>query len=293
MLIITRLPGLKLLFGLLQGVSIFGDLFGSGGAEDIAKRQAASLSAIAERIRNFKPIRSRTPAGDTSVTKEGFEFRPSGAGRDIIGSLGEAGTKFGERLEQFSEKEASQQALDLLRQRRAPFFASELQRLRSQLIGKGTLNLETGARAIQPELEAFFGAEAQNDLNLMLASFGEGRAQRQALLRDTTAAGEGFFQFGSGQSQLPGLSLAAENRLQRDLASARIGGQGVNVLAQGQLADLSSQDAFFGSLFSTGLRLGTAALTSGGSLFGGGSGAGGGFGSVNQGLDFFSTIRNV
>lgn len=157
MLIITKLPGLKLLFGLLQGVPIFGGLFGGGGdAQDIARAQATSLGLIAERIRKFKPIRSTTPAGVASVTKEGFDFEPSGPGREIISSLGEAGTRFGERLEQFSEKEASQQALDLLRQRRSPFFASELQRLRSQLIGSGRLGLATGSRGLQPELEAFF-----------------------------------------------------------------------------------------------------------------------------------------
>src|SRR5690606_19207726 len=160
-----------------------GGILGLSGSKEAGRAAAGELRGIADRLRNFTPIRVRSVAGEGVFDRGGLSFNldprlAAGAGSafDFFGSTAA-------KLAAFDEGDATARTLALLRQRRAEAFDPALSRLESRLIAQGRLGLGTGSRAANPELASFFGAEAMADLEAQIIAAEEARRERAGLLQ--------------------------------------------------------------------------------------------------------------
>lgn len=228
-----------------------GKLLGLSGGGEIGNRVDERSIEIANRLRNFTPIRIRTSLGTGT-------YDQSGVSLDLDPTLN-AGTRSGldlfknsvDRLAEFDEGGSIERTLGLLRARRAPKYDTDLSRLESRLLQQGRLGLATGSRYGNPELASFFGAEADADLAAQLAASGEARAQRQDLL-GSAAGGLALAQESSLPSQfMQGLFNAESLRSAREFAAAKIETGGVDAAAKGAQSDLNNRASFFGNFISS------------------------------------------
>lgn len=238
--------------GLLGSV---GKALGLSGSAGSGRKASKSLFKIGDELRNFTPLRVRSAAGTGTYDKEGLSFdldprlaAAAGSGLDFFGNTMS-------KLAAFSEGDATERMLSLLRQRRAPAFNSQLGALESRLLQQGRLGLSTGARADNPELASFFGAEAGADLEAQILAAEEARRERAGLIEAATG-GLGLAWESAMPSQLmQGLFSAEGLRSARDIAAANVKAGGPAMAMKGQMADQSARVGFFGDLIGGGAKV--------------------------------------
>lgn len=219
--------------GLLSKATNF---LGLTGAAEAGSKASADLQNIASGLRSqFTPVRVRSLIGDATLNKSGVNY--SGGLFDTLGS----------QLLSFNEGGASQNVLNLLRQRNRELFDPQLSGLESRLIQQGRLGLGTGNQNANPELGAFFQAQQQGDLEAQLAALGEGRTQRESLLGSYTGLGQFFNQ---------GLFGTEQARAARDLTAANIAAGGPALELKGATAEQGVKASFWSSLFSSAITKG-------------------------------------
>lgn len=225
-----------------------GDFFGLSGSESAGGRASGQLTDIANKIRDFTPIRIRSLIGDGTFDKEGASFtldpRLKFGAETALNFFGDSVA----RLADFDAEGAASRTLAKLRQRRAEAFNPTLSRLESRLLQQGRLGLGVGERAANPELSSFFGAEAMADLEAQLAAEAEARAQRESLM-GAAVGGLGIAQESAFPTKLmQGLFDAESLRLSRELGAAKIESGGPELEYKGAEADRGNRAGFFGSL---------------------------------------------
>jgi len=231
--------------GLLSKVS---GALGLSGSKASGRKASRQLFKIGDELRNFTPLRVRSAAGTGVYDREGlsFELDPrlnagAGSAMDFFGSTAA-------KLAAFDEGDSTARMLSLLRQRRQPMFNTQLSSLESRLMQQGRLGLTTGARADNPELASFFGAEAMADLESQILSAEEARRERAGLL-DAANGGLALAMEASMPSQLmQGLFNAEGLRSARDIAAANIKAGGAAMGYRGAEADRGARAGFFGEL---------------------------------------------
>lgn len=231
--------------GLLSKVS---GALGLSGSKAAGRKASRQLFKIGDELRNFTPLRVRSAAGTGVYDRNGlsFELDPrlnagAGSAMDFFGSTAA-------KLAAFDEGDSTARMLSLLRQRRQPMFNTQLSSLESRLMQQGRLGLTTGARADNPELASFFGAEAMADLESQILSAEEARRERAGLL-DAANGGLALAMEASMPSQLmQGLFNAEGLRSARDIAAANIKAGGPAMEYKGAEADRGARAGFFGEL---------------------------------------------
>lgn len=215
------------------------NFFGLTGSADAGERASGQLQNIASNLRSqFTPVRIRSLIGDATLDPSGISYE--GGLFDTLGN----------QLKTFNEGDASQNVLNLLRQRNQQFFNPQLSGLESRLIQQGRLGLGTGNLGANPELGAFFQAQQQGDLEAQLASLGEARSQRESLLGSYTGLGSFFNQ---------GLFGTEQARAARDLTAANIAAGGPALELKGATAEQEAKASFWSSLFSSVIKSGGGA----------------------------------
>lgn len=240
-----------------------GRALGLSGSEKAGSRAADQLAGIGAGLRNFKPIRFRSAMGTGTYDQNGvsLDLDPrltagAGSAMDFFGSTSR-------KLAAFDEGDATARTLELLRQRRATQYNSQLGSLESRLMQQGRLGLSTGARAENPELASFFGAEAMADLEAQLMAAEEARRERSGLL-DAGERGLALASEASMPSQLmSGLFNTESLRSARDFAAANIEAGGPAMQYKGAEADLGARANFFGSMIQGGSQMASTAMTAG------------------------------
>lgn len=224
------------------------NLLGLSGSKEAGGNASRQLFQIGENLSNFTPLRIRSAAGTGTYDREGLSFNldprlntAAGSGLDFFGNLMS-------KLSAFDEGDATSRTLALLRARRAPQFNSQLGSLESRLLQQGRLGLSTGARAENPEMASFFGADAMADLEAQLVAADEARKERAGLI-ESAGGGLQLAMEASMPSQfMNGLFNAESLRSARDIAAAKIGAGGPELEYKGAEADRAQRANFFGSL---------------------------------------------
>ena len=217
-----------------KAVSKATNFFGLSGAREAGRDASAQLQQIGSNLRSqFTPVRIRSLIGDATLDPSGISY--SGGLFD----------KFGSQLNEFNEGDASQNILNLLRQRSSQLFTPQLSGLESRLIHQGRLGLGTGGQGANPELGAFFQSQQQGDLEAQLQAFGEARAQRESLLGSYTGMGQFFNQ---------GLFGTEQARAVRDLTAANIMAGGPALELKGAASEQDAKASFWSSLFSSAIK---------------------------------------
>lgn len=227
-----------------KGANILG-LSGSGDAGANASRQ---LFQIGSDLKNFTPLRIRSAAGTGTYDQNGVNFNldprlnaGAGSAMDFFGNTAS-------QLSSFNEGDAAAKVLALLRAQRAPQFNSQLGSLESRLLQQGRLGLSTGARADNPEMASFFGAESMADLQAQLSALGEARAQRESLLNSAGGGLQLAMEASMPSQFMNGLFNAESLRSARDIAAANVEAGGPKLEYQGNEADRGARATFFGNL---------------------------------------------
>ena len=225
-----------------------GGLLGLSGSKEAGRAAAGDLRKIAERLRNFTPVRVRSAIGEGVFDSGGLSFNldprlTAGAG-SVLDFFGNTAA----RLAAFDEGDAIARTLALLRQRRAEAFDPALSRLESRLLAQGRLGLGTGNLGGNPELTSFFGAEAMADLEAQIIAAEEARREREGLLQ-AAAGGLGLAMETAMPSQfMQGLFNVESLRAAREFAAANVEAGGPALAFQGAEADRGERANFFGSL---------------------------------------------
>lgn len=232
-------------------LSSVGDFFGLSGRESDGRRASGQLADIANKVRNFTPVRIRSLIGTGTYDKEGSSFdldpRLRTGAETMLNFFGNSAS----RLAAFDDGDASARTLALLRARRAEMFNSTLSRLESRLLQQGRIGLGTGGRNANPEMSSFFGAEAMADLEAQLAALDEARKQRDSLMQ-STAGGLALAQESAFPTKLmQGLFDTESLRVSRELAAAKIEAGGPAMELAGANADRDTRAGFFGSFISS------------------------------------------
>lgn len=238
--------------GLLKKAAGALGLSGSGQA---GQRASDELFKIGDELRNFTPLRVRSIAGTGTYDKDGLSFdldpRLAAGARSGLDFFGNTMSK----LAAFDEGDASARTLNLLRQRRASMFDTQLSRLESRLLQQGRLGLGTGDRGANPEMAGFFGAEAMADLESQIIANEEARNEREGLLRAATG-GLGLAWETAMPSQLMNGLFSAEGlRSARDIAAANVKAGGPALAFKGAEADRGARAGFFGGLIGAGAKV--------------------------------------
>ena len=208
------------------------DFLGLTGSAKAGSRASGDLKNIASGLRSqFTPVRIRSLIGDATLDPSGISY-----GGGLFDTLGK-------QITDFNEGDASQNVLNLLRQRNQQFFTPQLSGLESRLIQQGRLGLGTGSQNASPELGAFFQAQQQGDLEAQLAALGEARTQRESLLGSYTGLGSFFNQ---------GLFGTESSRAARDLTAANIAAGGPALELKGAMAEQEAKASFWSSMFQSG-----------------------------------------
>lgn len=225
-----------------------GDALGLSGSEEAGGRASGQLREIAEKVRNFTPIRIRSLLGEGTYDKEGSSFTLDPRLRAGADTALNFFSNSASRLAAFDDGNAAARTLALLRARRAEAFDPTLSRLESRLLQQGRLGLGVGARGANPEMASFFGAEAAADLEAQLAAEAEARAQRGSLMQ-ATAGGLALAQESAFPTKLmQGLFDTESLRVSRELAAAKLEAGGPELEYKGAEADRSNRAGFFGNV---------------------------------------------
>lgn len=225
-----------------------GGLFGLSGSADAGRRAAGDLAAIGQQLKNFTPLRIRSAAGTGTYDQGGMNFdldprlaAGAGSAMDFFGNASK-------QLADFNSGDATARTLALLRARRATQFNSDLGRMESRLLQQGRLGLATGARAVNPEMASFFGAEADADLMAQLAAGEETRKERAGLM-DAANGGLNLAMSSAMPTQfMQGLFNLGAMQSSRDIAAANVAAGGPALAMKGEEADRGARASFFGNV---------------------------------------------
>lgn len=245
-------------------LNIAGGLIGGSKAADAAKGQAEALRAAglrASEMAQFRPIGITTGFGSSrfnvnelgQVTEAGYELTPelqairnrllTGAGQYDPTAFAQAAQplmggaaslfNLGQQYLAESPEAAAQRYVSQQQALLAPSREAQLAGVRGRLFGSGRGGLGvqtgTGSAPASPELQAYYNALAQQDLQLA--------AQAQQAGMEQARFGAGLF--GTGGSllaQVPALTTAGYSPLETQLGLAR------TVESMGQQPFLLSQD---------------------------------------------------
>ena len=317
--------------------NIAGGLIGGSKAADAAKSQAEALRAAGERsaqMAMFRPVGITTGFGSSrfnvndlgQVTEAGYEltpelqairgrllgqagaFDPTTLGQATQPLMGGAASLFGLGQQYLAEspEAASQRFMQQQQALLAPGREQQLATLRNRLAQTGRTGLAVGGTqaggrmAANPELQAYYNALAQQDLEL------GARSQQAAMEQQRFGAGL----LGTGGEllgQVPRLTSAGYGPLETQLGLARTVeslGQQPFMLSQDLAAAQSGAGARAGGLYMAPQQAAAQAYSQYQSyspmasfLSGGGSGLGGlfssfsGFGNPNQYGGLFGSGR--
>lgn len=230
-------------------------VLGLSGSAKAGREASGQLFQIGDELRNFTPLRVRSLAGTGTYGKDGLSFdldprlaAGAGSGLDFFGNTMS-------KLAAFNEGDASARTLNLLRQRRASMFDTQLSRLESRLLQQGRLGLGTGGRAANPEMEGFFGAEAMADLESQIIANEEARREREGLLQAATGGLGLAWESAMPSRLMQGLFSAEGLRSARDIAAANVKAGSPALAMQGVNRDLDARAGFFGNLIGAGSKV--------------------------------------
>lgn len=152
-----------------------------GLRKQLGTRAQGGYKRIAKKLENFKPIRYTSLYGTSTMTPQGASFAPTEEFAARQREVGDFWGQANQALLAYDPAAASNQTLDLLRQRRATLFDQNVSNMESRLLQQGRLGLGTGAYGANPEMAGLFSAEAQADLEAQLIAEQESRNRGEYL----------------------------------------------------------------------------------------------------------------
>ena len=230
------------------GSSVLGGFLSNNSRED-----AAAAAAAAAQANNVSG-----PFGSIIFGPGGAQGQLSKPFRQILGQSQQGALSRVRQLNAFNRPQVEANALERFRALSRKPEEDALSRLRSNLNKRGRLGVGGGEDNANPELAAFFEAQARADLGRQQAAIGEADAREAALLNQ-------FLALQGASSDLSTLPIRAGQLGVQSRTPAGIAALAANP----GLARANQFDSFFASLAS---GIGSGGFNFGG-LFGGGGGA--------------------